>query len=281
MTRGTTIRPSGPDHPTRARPKKTILSNPTQGRGQHAESLPVGDTRVRPFSPHLPLQRCDSIHGKQVPEPECPRLGPGHSRICEHPSRGSIQSRPPPREDLTQASQASTGTDTPPRESPLAADVQSPPRELEITRTSNACKGDKHWLRLGKNGDKWLWAVHANPPLRASTRPTVATALELWLSRYGHEITPESHGQAVELLQTWKTYQGPGPDWTDRRKRGLSQPPLPREKRATRLRLHKLPRPNERLAPRARPADDDRKDLPQRTAQLKHNSLCHAPGAIL
>ena len=108
---------------------------------------------------------------------------------------------PPPREDPQQNSQESTITDAPPREGLPAIAAHSPPRELEITRTSNACKGDTHWLRLGKNGDKWLWAVHANPPLRASTRPTVAAALELWITRYGHEITPESHGQAVELLQ--------------------------------------------------------------------------------
>ena len=75
--------------------------------------------------------------------------------------------------------------------------------------------------------------MHANPPLRASTRPTIAAALELWLSRYGHEVTPESHGQAGVLLQAWKAYQEPGPEWTDRRKRGLSQPPFPREKKAT------------------------------------------------
>ena len=156
------------------------------------------------------------------------RPPPASIRIGEASNPG-----PPPREDPQQSSQESTITDTPPREGLPEIDTHSPPRELEIIRTSNACKGDTHWLRLGKNGDKWLWAVHANPPLRASTRPTIAAALELWISRYGHEITPESHGQAVELLKAWKNYQGPGPEWTDRRKRGLSQPPLPREKKAT------------------------------------------------
>ena len=169
----------------------------------------AGDTRVRPSHPHLPLAAHDSMHGEQVPELECLRPGPGpHTLLRASESEKHLILAPLPGR-------------TP------------PPRELEIIRTSNACKGDNHWLRLGKNGDKWLWAVHANPPLRASTRPTVAAALELWISRYGHEITPESHGQAVELLKAWKNYQGPGPEWTDRRKRGLSQPPLPREKKAT------------------------------------------------
>ena len=56
----------------------------------------------------------------------------------------------------------------------------------------------------------------------------MAAALELWIQRYGDEISEESRSQA---LREWKDYQGPGPEWTDRRKRGLSQPSLPREKR--------------------------------------------------
>ena len=79
---GPTLQPR-PSH--QARPKE-LLSNPTQGRGQHVENFAVGDTRVRPFSPRLPLARHDSMHGKQVPELECPRPGPGpltHLRASE------------------------------------------------------------------------------------------------------------------------------------------------------------------------------------------------------
>ena len=104
--------------------------------------------------------------------------------------------------------------------------------------------------------------------------------MELWITRYGHEIAPESHGQAVELLQAWKNYQGPGPEWTDRRKRGLSHPPLPREKKATPM-PEPLPTPQlKRKASSTGPAhgDEDKKDPPQRTAQPRHRSLCHAPG---
>ena len=158
----------------------------------------------------------------------------------------------------------------------------TPPKEMEVFRTSNACKGDAHRLRLGKNGSKWLWAIHANPPLRASTRPTVAAALELWLHQYGAEISEESRSQAASLLQDWKNYQGPGPEWTDRRKRGLSQPPLPREKRVpaapecppTSQTKHKPYAV--RVAPRARPAAEDRKDPPlRRPFRIPHP----APGA--
>ena len=61
------------------------------------------------------------------------------------------------------------------------------------------------WKETGQSG-YGLSPPHANPPLRASTRPTGAAALELWIQRYGEEITEESRSQAAQLLQERKEY---------------------------------------------------------------------------
>ena len=76
----------------------------------------------------------------------------------------------------------------------------------------------------GAMGEKWLWAVHALPPLRVASRPTESLALDLWISKHRHEITPESLEAARQLLEKWVSYNGPGQTWRDGRKRALSHP---------------------------------------------------------
>ena len=59
------------------------------------------------------------------------------------------------------------------------------------------------WEKTARSG----W-VHANSPLRASTQPTAAAALELWPHQDGAEVTEVSRSWAACLLQTWNQYQG-------------------------------------------------------------------------
>ena len=120
---------------------------------------------------------------------------------------GEASNPGPPREDPDVNSPLASATDSP-----------KPPREITIVRTSPACRGDSQVLRPGAHGDKWLWAVHALPPLRVASRPTESLALDLWISKHGHEITPESLEAARQLLEKWVSYNGPGQTWRDGRK---------------------------------------------------------------
>ena len=134
---------------------------------------------------------------------------------------GEASNPGPPREDPTVHPPSTSASDSP-----------KPPREITIVRTSPACRGDSQVLRLGSHGEKWLWAVHALPPLRVASRPTESLALDLWISKHGHEITPESLEAARQLLEKWVSYNGPGQTWRDGRKRALSQPADPKAKKA-------------------------------------------------
>ena len=132
---------------------------------------------------------------------------------------GEASNPGPPRED-NRVLPTSCETATP-----------KPPRELTVVRTSPACAGDSHVLRLGSHKEQWLWAVHGLPPLRVASRPTESQALELWITKHGHEITEDSLQAARQLLDKWTLYNGPGQAWRDGRKRTLSQPPKPPAKK--------------------------------------------------
>ena len=168
--------------------------------------------------------------------------GPGplpvsaQGRVCNLPRRISRPNRARPTHVRAGERIGEAKNSGPPREDPQSLSdppaPHKPPRELAVVRTSPACKGETHFLRLGAHGEKWLWAIHGLPPLRVASRPTESQALELWISKHGHEITAESLHAARQLSAQWVTYNGPGQAWRDGRKRGLSQPQKPPPKRA-------------------------------------------------
>ena len=68
-------------------------------------------------------------------------------------------------------------------------------------------------------------------------------------------ITEENQESAKRLRQKWDAYAGPGPKWQDGRKRGLSQPIMPRDKKPVQARPDPIPTQQSprsaKLAPRA------------------------------
>ena len=161
----------------------------------------------------------------------------------------------------------------PPREDPTvqtAPEPPKPPREITIVRTSPACRGDSQVLRLGSHGEKWLWAVHALPPLRVASRPSESLALDLWISKHGHEITPESLEAARQLLEKWVSYNGPGQTWKDGRKRALSQPADSQAKKTPPPRATSNPpqQPKRKAPTSTGPARRQRKKGPSQTGSL-------------
>ena len=151
-----------------------------------------------------------------------------------------------------------------------ASESPKPPREITIVRTSPACRGDSQVLRLGSHGEKWLWAVHALPPLRVASRPSESLALDLWISKHGHEITPESLEAARQLLEKWVSYNGPGQTWRDGRKRALSQPADSQAKKTPPPRATSNPpqQPKRKASTSTGPARRQRKKGPSQTGSL-------------
>ena len=166
------------------------------------------------------------VHPPREASLKMPRARPKHIHAAER--IGEASDPGPPGEEGTTSQE----------EQPLPS---RPPRELTIIRTSPACKGDTQVLRMGVHGEKWLWAVHGLPPLRVASRPTESQALDLWISKHGHEITADSLYAARQLLAQWVAYNGPGQAWRDGRKRGLSQPQKPPPKRAPPQRANSNP----------------------------------------